>query len=1187
MKITNQLKKVSQPFVSAKLSTTGKLVAQYTTYYKEETVEKNTILYESRDGQSMTDSPLAIFEYLLKTDKNQTFTHVWTIVPSEELRYIQALYDGYSNVVFVERNSSDYLKWLAKAEYIINNATLQSFVSIKGDQTYINTWHGTPLKTMGYDMPGNPSNPKNVVRNFFMATYLLSPNAHTTDMYLDSYRLRRNYPGQVLESGYPRMDQTFNKVPDETLKLLYDFKKELDLSKKIMLYTPTWKGTDLTNSRNDLEQIHAEMAHIRQEVGEEYNVLIKVHPFLYEQAKAFTPLLPYLIPDAMDTNKLLAIVDVLVTDYSSIFFDYLVTDKPILFYCWDDDLYTSQRGKYFEYEELPGKVAFTIDELLVNIRTVSEKDEQVEANYARFKERFVSYDDGHATQRYVDYIFYGKESSPHQFKVIENKTDKKQLLIYPGGMRNNGITSSFVNLIQNIDYDTYDVVCLLDVSSRQEQVMNINKIPKEASLLFRFGKPIYTMKEGYQDLSILMRGVPKHKESKYPDAIYEREVERLVGHKTFDVAIDFSGYSLYWSKLILASRSSKKICYMHSDMASDAERTVNGKKIHKMNLRSLFSMYHRYDYLMSVSEITRDTNLEKLSKYAAAEKFVFTPNTINPQKILGTESGSQDEGLEVLPTKVIYKEARIIDMTKAHTLYSARPDMAYTTTNNVTFHTADVVALGKVMYEEVTYYKISQDNIYKGWIAEEDIELIPAKVIEKKPVQYFGKVATTGRDGIYQYPIGIEDNVWLSNAGYLRNLYVDVSEIVVTPSSQSALVKVKGKELGYLRISKFRWSNRLNWTKQTKVPVTYRLKRRVLMTGTNWRYGYKLKRANNQPLKKELLMDYFDNQTAHEITGFKQANTASKTVSLGVLTVVYVKSLSTTLTGNWYELDTSDTGIVWVPAKDLSLSVIQDERIYQTTPNTYYADVVEKEVELFATEQDVLSGSGILVTAIPHVKVLKTMRTTKSNEYVLVEWDNKRMWLDAACVTESQDEGVMNNAKQYVPFPDTDTLNFVTMGRLSPEKNQVMLVEAFSIFYKKHQTGKLYVIGSGPEEKSIRAKVAEHGLEDQVVLVGQLDNPFRFMEKCDTFVLTSHYEGQPMVLLEAMTLGMGIISTDIPSCRYVLEDGKFGLLAQTNDAAGIANSMDEILAGKTSFATFEAEAYNQESIDSFCSYIND
>ncbi|MCW3745261.1 CDP-glycerol glycerophosphotransferase family protein [Enterococcus gallinarum] len=92
--------------------------------------------------------------------------------------------------------------------------------------------------------------------------------------------------------------------------------------------------------------------------------MVKVHPYIYKTLSRNERIKHILIPDSLDPNEVLSIVDLLITDYSSIFFDFLVTDKPIIFYVWDRDLYEADRGMYLPESVLPGPVAETVDELI-------------------------------------------------------------------------------------------------------------------------------------------------------------------------------------------------------------------------------------------------------------------------------------------------------------------------------------------------------------------------------------------------------------------------------------------------------------------------------------------------------------------------------------------------------------------------------------------------------------------------------------------------------------------------------------------------------------------------------------------------------------------------------------------------------------------------------------------------------
>lgn len=168
------------------------------------------------------------------------------------------------------------------------------------------------------------------------------------------------------------------------------------------------------------------------------------------------------------------------------------------------------------------------------------------------------------------------------------------------------------------------------------------------------------------------------------------------------------------------------------------------------------------------------------------------------------------------------------------------------------------------------------------------------------------------------------------------------------------------------------------------------------------------------------------------------------------------------------------------------------------------------------------------------------------------------------------------------PKPSKDDINFVTMGRLSPEKGHDNLIKSFDLFHEKHKNSKLYILGSGKLKKELQSLIEELNLEDSVFLTGQVDSPFSLLKSCDCFVLSSHYEGQPMVLLEALTLKMNIIATDIVANRYVLENGKYGILVD-NSVEGIKDGFDKFVKnGKKSHSEiFDYETYNKKAMDSF------
>ncbi|WP_066065385.1 CDP-glycerol glycerophosphotransferase family protein [Neobacillus soli] len=999
---------------------------QYTRYFKKLKVLNNTILYESRDGKSLTDSPYAIFKYLLDNPDFKDFNHIWSVSSFEELKTVIGRYKGLKNVTFVKRNSKEYLKCLATCKYLINNSTFQSFFIPKKEQVYVNTWHGTPLKSMGFDIPGSPAHSQNVVRNFLSADYLLSPNEHTTNMFLNSYKLNGLYNGEIIQEGYPRIDLTLNTDQETFKSFLAGLALNLDKNKQTILYGPTWKGSNISKAKNDMFQIISDMTHLKAQVGEEYNLFIKVHPFLYEQAKQFDEIKDILIPDFVDTNELLSMVDLLITDYSSIFFDYLVTNKPVLFYIWDYDDYNEERGLYLADDELPGPTLFTIQEVAAAVQNILKIIEDYKPAYHAAQNRFTAYDDGKVTNRITGYIFNRSNAPLNVIKPLE--TGKKRILIYPGGMMNNGITSSFINLMDNIDFSKYDVSIFMKTPKTNEALNNVAKVNKQARFLFQNGTAVNSIFEVYRDKFVHNRGAHSYLTKRlYPEKAYKREFKRYFGRAQFDYCIDFSGYSLYWAKYLLASDAPKKICYMHNDIRTDSEKVINGRRPHRINLRGLFSVYHKFDKLVSVSAGTMELNKQHLTEYAEEFQFDYVMNSINPKKILKDPREDSTGVLTTLETNQLLSnevfKARARINNPGDRFVWNRPEVlkgAEKLTAAASFVDQDVAIIREARTESTDYYKFTIDDRIVGWLAKDCFEILPDSILFEKQVNKLAVVRHVNDHDIWSRPYETEGTQMISPAKDFKGLLVEVNLEARTQQGMYSRFSIRGKLIGWIESA-----------------ALYTIRE------------YDIK--NNAKAKLE-------------------------------------KSMYKTLNFRRYK---------------------------RIAPNGMLPEKDETE-------------------------------------------------------------------KVVIPEPSTQNYNFITMGRLSPEKGQDNLIKAFGKFQDDFQNSKLYILGEGPLRKDLESLIAELNLEESVYLMGQLDYPFTFMKKCDCFVLSSHYEGQPMVLLEAMTLGMKIIATDIVANRTVLEQGRYGLLVE-NSIAGLEQGLQQLARNEfdNKLDEFIPEEYNKKAMDTF------
>ncbi|MCE5515779.1 CDP-glycerol glycerophosphotransferase family protein [Staphylococcus pseudintermedius] len=650
--LSNQLSRkykfIASPILKRAKSKYQKKVNQYAQLYHSTSIKPHQILYQVRDGKSITDSPYAIFLGLNAHETFSNYQHIWVVDHPDTLVFYQEKFKVFQNVSFVIKESNEYLKALTESKFLINNATFPAYFTKKPQQIYINTWHGTPLKHMGFDVKNNLKGSQNTMKNFLASDYMISPNAHTTNIFNHAFKLDGLYSGEILEMGYPRIDLTINTTAKEARKYLAE---HLNLKKKpIILYCPTWRGKNVNDPENSLLNVFEEIKLLNQKLP--YQVLVKVHPFVYSKAKEMPELKPYLVPDFLDTNQLMPAVDLMITDYSSIFFDFLVTDKPIVFYVPDLDKYQNERGVYINLCALPGPVADNIQDVITLVSNESYKDADVQEKYAKFKHDFVNYENGSVTERLIESVFLNQQDTSSK---STSHQQKEKILLYPGGMKHNGITTSVINLLANINYDKYDVTVFTNNTNNVEQLNNLQSLNDNVRIVLRRGPMIATFKELYQNEFVRQRGIYKSFEkSLYPKALFEREFRKIFGDSQFDYAIDYSGYAMFWSNLILASGAKKKYILLHSDIKSDMERTVKGKRPHYQNLKGVISLYPYFDKLVSVSEATKKLNQSNFGGLKLKNRHIASRNTINIKKINQLVDDDSDlfekNGTPVLPT---------------------------------------------------------------------------------------------------------------------------------------------------------------------------------------------------------------------------------------------------------------------------------------------------------------------------------------------------------------------------------------------------------------------------------------------------------------------------------------------------------------------------------------------------------
>lgn len=612
--------------------------ARYAKYYKNLLIDDKVILYDSYFGRGMICNPYAIFLELKSNKDFKDYTHVWVIEDKYGNEPVMEQFKNDKNVFAISRHSDDHLRYLASAKYIITNVSLPFYYCKKEGQVYVNTWHGTPIKSLGYDMPDAPVTISNVLRNFLSADYIVSANPFLTSIYLNKYKLKGLYEGTIIEEGYPRNDRLFSTDSEAVLKLLDKYGVEVDSKKDIILYAPTWKGSDYNHPSIDVDEYINFKRDLEAIIDtDKYQVLLKPHQVVYKEMKKAGLMSDSLIPAFIDTNELLSVTDILISDYSSIFYDYLVTDKPVLFYIPDIDEYKNYRGLYLSPDQLPGPCLTKVDQIGYVINNLEPHLNKYSDAYKKAKEFACPMDDGSVAKRIVDVVFYNKTCSDNgrNYNLIKCKNSKKKLLFFGGGLRMNGISTALRTMLDYIDYSKYDVTVYagnLKYNDSKEMICTFNK---NARIFARVSYTPSTFGEMIRNDFLRIFGFNAPLMNKiYPKAMYDREFIRCFGESQFDTVIDYSGYGSFYSILLLSGKNAKKLIWQHNDLLTEKNKKVNGKKPHCRELRVVFSTYQFFDKIVGCSEATMNVNLEKIGYKELKDKCAFVRNAANFDRVL-------------------------------------------------------------------------------------------------------------------------------------------------------------------------------------------------------------------------------------------------------------------------------------------------------------------------------------------------------------------------------------------------------------------------------------------------------------------------------------------------------------------------------------------------------------------------
>jgi CDP-glycerol glycerophosphotransferase len=363
-------------------------------------VRQDVILFESNLGRNYTGNPRAIYEKMVRQGLDKKYRCYFiledrnTVLPGAAKK--------------VKRTRLRYFFLFAVAGIWVSDSRLPMYIRKRPKCRYIQTWHGTPLKKLALDMDtvfmagetGIEEYKKNFYNNAQTWDYLVSQNQYSTEIFRRAFGFQKT----MLEIGYPRNDVLFRKNNVEDIR---ELKKQLGLplDKRILLYAPTWRDNEFYGQGKYKFNPPMDFSRLQEAIGKDTVMIVKYHYLIMDQID-WSPYrgFVYSYDLSYDISLLYLVSDFLITDYSSVMFDYNILKRPMFFYCYDLEKYKDTlRGFYFDFlAEAPGPVVLTTKDL---IRAIKEYDP---ADYGERQEAFTKkynhLDDGNAAKRIVELI---------------------------------------------------------------------------------------------------------------------------------------------------------------------------------------------------------------------------------------------------------------------------------------------------------------------------------------------------------------------------------------------------------------------------------------------------------------------------------------------------------------------------------------------------------------------------------------------------------------------------------------------------------------------------------------------------------------------------------------------------------------------------------------------------------------
>ena len=591
---------------------------KYFTFIETLPVDAGTVLIESKMGKELEWNLIGLLGELADTPYKERF-QVWVAVTEDVQEKREKFIERrkMENVRVVLRESEEYYRLLATAGFLLNDSEFPAVFIKREGQKYMKLWDVTPIratgksKKKGFGMIGNQQ------KNFFAADYLFFSNEFALQEVQRDYMLENIATSKALISGYPRNEILFNEEKRAKIREKYGMDQF-----QTYFYSPVRRvETDTVALKAQREQMIEQLWELDKLLSDHQKVYAKVQQEMADLIDWGGMQHVVKAPGGYSTYEFLGSVDGLITDYSSIMLDYAVTRRPIFLFQYDKAQYMQNNSFAVQLEEFPFPQVEKVQELADALTTERNYDDSA------FLQRFCPKEQPGVAKAICAKFFLEEDSPLVEIKDIADN-GKKNVAVFGGDFRQNGITTSLINLLNSLDRSKFNYIILYKLDTLRGRQNSLKNLPEDVSYMGFYHVRSLSM---IDTLLCKLPFYPYSKKSRLLKKQAMHDVNRIFRGCRIDKVIQFNGYVDDVIRLFEHMPCSSTI-YVHNDMEQEIRTKGNADR------NTLASAYLHYD---SVAAVTPDLipGIEKLALRQAKNSeekpnVRVVKNIINYQRVL-------------------------------------------------------------------------------------------------------------------------------------------------------------------------------------------------------------------------------------------------------------------------------------------------------------------------------------------------------------------------------------------------------------------------------------------------------------------------------------------------------------------------------------------------------------------------